>query len=83
MIRFLILITLIFSSGGVFADDDTKVYDYQYNQVLTVKESSNGDQKVYDSKWNQVGTIRNGNIYDSKWSKVGTVKGSSKGGGKK
>jgi hypothetical protein len=84
MIAILILITLIFSSGGVFADDDIKVYDTQWNKVYTVRQGSNGDQKVYDSKWNQVGTIRDGKIYDSKWNKTGTIKGStSKGGGKR
>ena len=38
MIAMFILIFLIFSSGGVFADDDTKVYDNQYNQIYTIKE---------------------------------------------
>lgn len=73
MIRFLILITLIFSSTAVLADDDIKVYDSQYNYVYTIKESSNGDQKIYDSKSQQVGTIRDGKVYDSKWSQTGTT----------
>jgi hypothetical protein len=85
MISIYILITLILLSPAVFADDDTKVYDTQWNKVYTVRESSNGDQKVYDTQWNKVGTIRDGKIYDSKWNKVGTTtKGStSKGGGKR